>query len=124
MTLTLYNCRHSGDQYRITKFEDGNPTSSYLTTHAECDCPAGSRPTCRHRQMLPNMLQSNLFNSDLFWNFDRNHTCDINGHTAFIPIQPNINPYAALPINANIAEEFSKLLHPVSPANPKPWRRL
>jgi hypothetical protein len=54
---TLYNCRHAGDQYRITKFDtDLNVVSSYLCTTSECDCPAGVRPTCRHREMLPRFI--------------------------------------------------------------------
>jgi hypothetical protein len=54
---TLYNCRHAGDQYRITKFDaDLNVVSSYLCTTSECECPAGVRPTCRHREMLPRFI--------------------------------------------------------------------
>jgi hypothetical protein len=78
---TLYNCHHDGDQYRITKFIDGNPESSYLTTHRECDCPAGSRPTCRHRQMLPEFLERDLVNSHLFiaWDLPHRPTCEFDG---------------------------------------------
>lgn len=77
---TLYNCHHSGDQYRITKFVDGSPEASYLCTHSECQCPAGIRETCRHRQMLPHFLNHNLVDSALFLNWDRGRTiCDING---------------------------------------------
>jgi hypothetical protein len=76
----LYNCKHDGDQYRITKFIDGNPEASYLCTTVECECPAGSRPSCRHRQMLPAMLDRHLCNSTLFWNHDDGgFSCDING---------------------------------------------
>jgi hypothetical protein len=54
---SLYNCRHDGDQYRITKFDaDVNVVSSYLCTTSECECPAGVRPTCRHREMLPKFI--------------------------------------------------------------------
>lgn len=68
--MILYNCHHSGDQYRITKFNDGNIESSYLTTHSECDCPAGFRPTCRHRQMLPQMLADGIINTHWFLEWD------------------------------------------------------
>jgi hypothetical protein len=68
----LYNCHHSGDQYRITKFdEDMNPQGSYLVTLDECDCPASVRPTCRHRQMLPKFLARSHVGDEWFYDFDR-----------------------------------------------------
>jgi hypothetical protein len=69
----LYNCRDAGDQYRITKFdEDMNPIVSYHTTLSACDCPAGERETCRHRQMLVHFLEKpGSINSMWFWNHDR-----------------------------------------------------
>src|SRR5580765_5431444 len=57
MTKHLYNCKTDGDQYRITKFTtDLEVESSYLLTETECECPAGHRHTCRHRQMLPKFI--------------------------------------------------------------------
>lgn len=80
--IPLYNCHHDGDQYRITKFVDGNPESSYLCTHSECECPAGHRQTCRHRQMLPVMLERNLINTPWFLAWDLGQfTCDFEGNT-------------------------------------------
>lgn len=71
MTI-LYNCRHSGDQYRITKFDsDMNPLSSYLCTLEECDCPRGPHPTCRHRQMLPKFIARQHIGDEWFLDFDR-----------------------------------------------------
>ncbi len=71
MTI-LYNCRHSGDQYRITKFDsDMNPQGSYLVTRQECDCPAGPRPTCRHRNMLHDFLERQHVGDEWFLDFDR-----------------------------------------------------
>lgn len=72
MTHTIYNLHTDGDHWRITKFVDGNPESSYLTSHAECQCPAGNRPTCRHRQMLPVMLSAGLANQPWFLDWDNN----------------------------------------------------
>src|SRR6266850_5946987 len=70
MTI-LYNCRHSGDQYRITKFDhDMNPMSSYLCTLEECDCPRGPHPTCRHRQMLPKFISREHVGDEWFLDFD------------------------------------------------------
>lgn len=70
--MTLYNCRHAGDQYRVTKFDNHmNVESSYLCTTDECDCPAGVRPTCRHRQMLPKFIQREHVGDEWFLDFDR-----------------------------------------------------
>lgn len=68
----LYSCRHDSDQYRITKWStDLEVEASYLTTLAECDCPAGSRDTCRHRQMLPRFISRSAVDSDWFYDHDR-----------------------------------------------------
>jgi hypothetical protein len=68
----LYNCRHSGDQYRISKFDHHfDLESSYLCTESECECPAGHRPTCRHRQMLPKFIARGAVNTEWFFDFDR-----------------------------------------------------
>jgi hypothetical protein len=68
----LYSCRHSGDQYRITKFtSDLEVESSYLCTVAECECPAGVQPTCRHRKMLPKFLQRDAVDTDWMFDYDR-----------------------------------------------------
>ncbi len=69
--MTVYNCKHAGDQYRITKFDnDANVESSYLCTTEECECPAGVRPRCRHRTMLPLFIASKGTNGNLFYDFD------------------------------------------------------
>lgn len=69
--MTLYNLRSSDGDYRITKFDTGmNPESSYITSYELCECPAGVRPSCRHRQMLPQMLAHNLLDSPDFWDFE------------------------------------------------------
>ena len=68
----LYNCRHSGDQYRITKFDsDMNPQGSYLTSLEECECPAGVRPTCRHRTMLPKFIARQHVGDEWMFDYDR-----------------------------------------------------
>lgn len=77
--MILYNCKHDGVEYRITKFVDGNPESSYLCTHSECECPAGPRDTCRHRQMLPHMLQCEIVNTHWFYNFNKGLIVDFEG---------------------------------------------
>jgi len=68
----LYNCHTEGSQYRITKYDDlGNVESSYLCTETECECPAGHRPSCRHRHMLPRFIQKDAINSYFFYDYDR-----------------------------------------------------
>lgn len=69
--MTLYNLKTDGDNYRITKFtSDLDVESSYLTSLTECECPAGHRPTCRHRQMLPHMLSNDMLDAPKFMDFD------------------------------------------------------
>lgn len=56
MSQTLYLLRGFADGFSITKFDDDyNPYDTYgLSANGkECSCPAGSKPTCRHRKMLP-----------------------------------------------------------------------
>lgn len=84
MTSTLYNCVRTIDagdnvKFRITKFVDGEVESSYLTDRHTCDCPAGVRPTCRHRQMLSDFLNHDLVNQPWFWDFDRKMVVDFEG---------------------------------------------
>jgi hypothetical protein len=68
----LYSCKHDGDQYRITKFdEDFNIESTYLCTVADCECPAGVRPMCRHREMLPKFLSREAVGTGWMYDYDR-----------------------------------------------------
>ena len=76
---TIYSLRTDGNQYRITKIVDGEVESSYLSTDRECECPAGHRPSCRHRQMLPMMLAHGICNTHWFWDFDAHRVVDFNG---------------------------------------------
>jgi hypothetical protein len=70
--MTLYSCLVDGDQYRITKFDDYmNPQSSYLCTETECECPAGVRPICRHREMLPKFIERKTVGTDWWFDYDR-----------------------------------------------------
>jgi len=69
--VALYNLKSSDGAWRITKFDnDLNVESSYITSERECGCPAGNRPTCRHRQMLPKMLNVGAEDSGMFYDFD------------------------------------------------------
>jgi hypothetical protein len=85
----IYNCHSDGLDYRITKFEDGNPTSSYLCSTEACECPAGVRPTCRHRQMLLAFLKQHLVNTPWFVNWDGGgYPCDFEGRAVIIEHNP------------------------------------
>ena len=88
----LYNCHHDGHDYRITKFVDGSPEGSYLCSVEACECPAGHRPTCRHRQMLLEFTSRHLVNSHLFWDFDNRQSCDFAGNPAreTVPAGPHV----------------------------------
>lgn len=56
--MILYNLKTDKSKYRITKFNDElEPESVYLVDHEVCECPAGVRDTCRHRKMLPAMIE-------------------------------------------------------------------
>lgn len=84
MTSVLYSLRSEIDAdgrtaYRITKFTDGEVESSYHTSREQCDCPAGVRPSCRHRQMLPHMLNAQIVNTHWFYEFDRGDIVDFEG---------------------------------------------
>jgi hypothetical protein len=147
---TLYNCHTDGDQYRITKFDSlGNVESTYLCSETECECPAGHRPSCRHRQMLPKFLERNAVNSFWFLDWDRKGWVTNEPKTQYPIIEPaepriieeasnipdemwelpqpepvTIATMQIIPDDASVAEEFAKLLHPEpAPPDPKPFIR-
>jgi len=72
--MSFYNCKSTSTPfvYRVTKFDlDLNPETSYLTSVSDCSCPAGYRPTCRHRQMLPKfMIEHNRVDTGWFFEFE------------------------------------------------------
>lgn len=69
--MTLYNLRETDGIYTITKFTtDLEVESSYQTSFDACNCPAGARPTCRHRQMLPKMIAEDICNQYAFLEFE------------------------------------------------------
>ncbi len=73
--MTLYNLRSPST---ITKFDaDGNPEASYEVSRDSCTCPAGHRPTCRHRQMLSSLLP--IIDTIFMWDYDHHMYTDFNG---------------------------------------------
>jgi hypothetical protein len=70
---SLYSLRSASDpgQFTITKFDhDFNPQETYALSRGECDCPAGPKPTCRHRKMLPLFLEKGHLNDGWFLDWD------------------------------------------------------
>ena len=63
--------------YRVAKFdEDLNFLEEYNLTELPggamiCNCPAGGRPTCRHRKMLRIFQAQKRIDSGWFLNFDK-----------------------------------------------------
>jgi len=69
--MTLYSAKSVDDAIRITKFdEDFEVESSYITTRSTCECPAGVRDSCRHRQMFPEFVSANRINTSWFLDWD------------------------------------------------------
>ena len=72
IVMSLYNLKSVDGNWRITKFtNDLDVESSYITSETTCECPAGVRPSCRHRQMLPRMLNVGAEDSGMFYDFER-----------------------------------------------------
>ncbi len=69
--MNLYNCKHADGEYRLTKFtKDYEVESSYVVSAEGCDCPAGIRPVCRHRTMLPFFLEHGHVDDGWFFIWD------------------------------------------------------
>lgn len=69
--MSLYNAKATTDGLRITKFTDDlDVESSYITSRDVCECPAGHRDTCRHRQMYPEFAAHERINTHWFLDWD------------------------------------------------------
>ena len=113
---SLYNCRHSGDLYRITKFNDDmNPEGSYLTDGHECDCPAGVRPTCRHRQMLPRFIDKGHVGDEWFFDYDRGGWVQMGPEWL-----PQAEPIGEVSPELDQTEEVTSPLAPIMTPESKP----
>lgn len=78
-SLRTHIDRTGADSFVITKFTDGEVESSYNLTHTTCDCPAGQRPQCRHRTMLPQMLNASIANTHWFYEHETAKIVDFEG---------------------------------------------
>lgn len=148
--MILYNCHHAGDEYRINKFNGGDFEASYLVSREGCQCPAGHRPSCRHRQMLPEMIDRGLVNSHLFLNWDHpsKPTCDFEGNVNTMTVIDEASPVKdeiwlgfnpVVPEGQHVEEDTKPALfvemplgiperegikYPIASAAPKPFRRI
>ena len=69
--MSLYNAKSTDDAVRITKFdEDFDVESSYITSRSTCECLAGARNSCRHRQMLPEFISAKRIDTSWFLDWD------------------------------------------------------
>ena len=74
--MSLYNLKSlDGTDYCITKFDaELNVEGDYLMkvegTVITCSCPAGPRPTCRHRDMLRQFKLTNRVNTEWFYEWE------------------------------------------------------
>jgi hypothetical protein len=145
---TLYSLRTDPLGWRTTKFDDGEPKGSYIVTERECECFAGLRPSCRHRQMLPQMLAHGIANTHWFMDWDRSGSIvDFNGASKRLydelaaaaeigNIEPKPEPFdiTATEIDErmrNVPNPLDKLIEPIvdrihelAVKHSRPWRRL
>lgn len=88
--MSLYNIKSSDQHFIITKFDDDlNVESSYEFHNTDnvflCHCPAGQRPTCRHRLMFP-LLQTRV-DSPWMLDFDTQQWVDPTGEATNAAIE-------------------------------------
>lgn len=72
----LYSLRRHPSGFMIAKFDaDMNVAAIYHLRsipmgYYACECPAGARPNCKHRRMVPIFLASNAVDSDRFYCYE------------------------------------------------------
>lgn len=126
--MSLYNLRISGPDWIVTKFDDDlNVESSYkiLSGGAVCECPAGHRPTCRHRQMLGQLMER--VDTAWFLDFDTRQWVDPTGQAAGIgPVEGEDMPFDLGPqgsLGSEIATPQRTILEESQP-QPEPITKL
>lgn len=106
--FALYNIRRGPHGYTIAKFDrDLTLLAAYNTAPDYCDCPAGPRPTCRHRKMLPRMLSR--VDTDAFYCYETN--------TWSHPLIGSSDPVAS---EASSSQEPEPPIEPMPIPQPKP----
>lgn len=102
--MSLYNLKSADGDWRITKFtNDLDVESSYLVSRDACECPAGHRPSCRHRQMLPRMLAAQAEDSPMFYDFDNDRWLAPTGLPEILDAEPAVDgqTFGATLVNEN-----------------------
>ena len=69
----LYSIRSTPTpgEFTIMKFDrDYNVESVYALNAKSCTCPAGAKPSCRHRKLLPEFIQKGHVDSGWFLDWD------------------------------------------------------
>lgn len=93
--MSLYNAKQMPTGVLITKFTDeldveetaGRP-ASYIVSGDGCDCPAGHRDTCRHRQMLPKFIVTNRIDTPWFYEQDNGGWYYYHSETGQLMLKP------------------------------------
>ena len=89
--MTIYNVKKAEETYRVTKFTDDlDAESSYITTRDTCECPAGHRNTCRHREMLPEFIATDRINTPWFCDWDNKQWFYFNQETGEFLNEPPV----------------------------------
>ena len=118
--MILYSCKSSFEQpdsYIITKFDDDlNVESSYTTNLYSCDCPAGVRPSCRHRLMLPHFLAQARQDTDWFFCYD-----DQTWHQPFEGMDANDDPEVGADAASRVPAPTGEVV--IAPASPTSFKR-
>lgn len=69
--MSLYSTKQTPAGVEFTKFDDDLNIESVSITNGEtCDCPAGSRPVCRHRTMFWIFHQQNRVGTSWFYDYE------------------------------------------------------
>lgn len=69
---SLYTCKTVDvSTWRIAKFDTNMALeASYVLDWDLCECPAGDKPTCRHRKMLKTFISAGHVNDGWFLDYD------------------------------------------------------
>jgi hypothetical protein len=87
--MSLYNAKKVESTLRITKFDDDlDVESSYITSPSTCECPAGVRDSCRHRQMLPVFIGAKRIDKPWFLDFDTDEWWYFDAESAELMTEP------------------------------------
>lgn len=74
--MTLYNLRRTGPGYTMVKWDNLlNIEAIYELSPLDggrlaCNCPAGPRPTCKHRKMVPLFIAHHAVDTQRFYDYE------------------------------------------------------